>query len=204
MNKVLITLSAIVVLLIGTIIVLARKINDVCNDRDVQRNNVNSLMQSVDEYKTKDSLQAATVSSLTLTLDQYKNYRTEDARIIETLKVDNNRLNGVVTSQTESYYHNTMLLRDSIRILQNKGDSIEIEKVKTASFSDDWHSIDFIINKDSVKYDLKTKESIIIVNHIIPKRFLFFKFGCKEVRNEVVSKNPYTISVNIESVTISN
>ena len=82
-------------------------------------------------------------------------------------------------------------------------DSTEIPvKMKVASFADTWHSLNIKIQGDSLNYQLRTKESLLITNHVVPKRFLFFKFGCREVRTEVVSKNPYVGDIQVESITI--
>lgn len=204
-KKILIIAAIIIALLIGVIAILTTRINKVKEERDTQKKNVSTLIVSVEQYKTKDSLQAATVGQLELSLKQFQEYKAEDAKLIETLRVDNNRLQGVVTAQTESYYQHTAALRDSIKILAgNNPDSIQSEIIKTATFSDDWHSLNLVIDRDSVKYKLKTKESLIITNHVIPKRFLGFlwKYGVKEIRTEAISKNPYTEDLIIESITI--
>lgn len=204
-KKVVLIAIAIIACLLGIIAFLSNRLSSVKEERDIQRKNVSTLLLSVESYKTKDSLQAATVGQLNLTLDQYKKYRSEDVKIIESLKVDNKRLDGIITAKTESYYKNTTALRDSIRILKEKGsDSIIIDTIKTASFSDEWHSINIYLEKDSLLYDLKTRESIIVINHVVPKRFLGFlwKYGVKEIKTDVVSKNPYTDSVFVESIII--
>lgn len=192
------------VILIAIIIALSARLKKVKADRDVQRKNVETLFTSVESYKVQDSLQAATIGDLQLTLKQYKQFRAEDAQLISSLKVDNKRLQGVVTTQTESYYQHTAALRDSVKMLITKvPDSIKVPIiVKTANFADAWHSLNIVIDGDSLNYRLRTKESLIITNHVVPKKFLWFKFGCKEVRTDVVSKNPYVESINLESITI--
>ena len=204
MKKDYIIAAGILVILIAIIIALSARLKKVKADRDVQRKNVETLFTSVESYKVQDSLQAATIGDLQLTLKQYKQFRAEDAQLISSLKVDNKRLQGVVTTQTESYYQHTAALRDSVKMLITKvPDSIKVPIiVKTANFADAWHSLNIVIDGDSLNYRLRTKESLIITNHVVPKKFLWFKFGCKEVRTDVVSKNPYVESINLESITI--
>lgn len=204
MKKAYIIAAGILIILIAIIVTLSARLKKVTADRDVQRKNVETLFTSVENYKVQDSLQAATIGDLQLTLKQYKQFRAEDAQLISSLKVDNNRLQGVVTTQTESYYQHTAALRDSVKMLITKvPDSIKVPIiVKTANFADKWHSLNIVIDGDSLNYRLRTKESLIITNHVVPKKFLWFKFGCKEVRTDVVSKNPYVESINIESITI--
>lgn len=204
MKKAYIIAAGILIILIAIIISLSARLKKVKADRDVQRKNVEILFTSVESYKVQDSLQAATIGDLQLTLKQYKKFRAEDAQLISSLKVDNKRLQGVVTTQTESYYQHTAALRDSVKMLITKvPDSIKVPIiVKTANFADAWHSLNIVIDGDSLNYRLRTKESLIITNHVVPKKFLWFKFGCKEVRTDVVSKNPYVESISLESITI--
>ena len=204
MKKAYIIAAAVLVILIAVIIVLSTRLKNVTAERNVQRKNVETLFTSVENYKVQDSLQAATIGDLQLTLKQYKQFRAEDAELISQLKVDNKRLQGVVTTQTESYYNHTAILRDSVRMLiTRQPDSIKIPiLVKTANYSDEWHTLNITIDGDSLNYRLRTRESLIITNHIVPKKFLWFKFGCKEVRTDVVSKNPYVENISLESVTI--
>ena len=204
MKKAYIIAAGILIILIAIIVALSAQLKKVKADRDVQRKNVETLFTSVESYKVQDSLQAATIGDLQLTLKQYKQFRAEDAQLISSLKVDNKRLQGVVTTQTESYYQHTAILRDSVKMLiTRKTDSIKIPIiVKTANFADEWHRLNIVIDGDSLNYRLRTKESLIITNHVVPKKFLWFKFGCKEVRTDVVSKNPYVENIDVESITI--
>ena len=207
MKKTLIV-SAIIVVLLTTIFALSARLRTVKADRDVQRKNVETLFSSVETYKVQDSLQAATIGDLQLTLSQYKQFRAEDAQLIESLKVDNKRLQGVVTTQTEAYYNHTAILRDSVKRLEtrttnNGRDTVKVPIiVKAASFEDKWHTLKIEIDGDSLNYILRTRESLVITNHVVPKRFLWFRFGCKEVRTDVVSKNPYVEEISLESITI--
>ena len=177
------------------------------NERLKQKNetlqtNVSILMEGAEQYTTKDSLQVATIANLELSISEYRRYKAEDKKLIESLKIDNKRLKGVINTQTEAYYQQTTLLRDSVNMLLSP-DSVEIPvSIKTASFADQWHSLNVTIQGDSLNYKLKTIESLLVTNHIVPKRFLFFKYGCREVRTEVVSRNPYVKDVQVESITI--
>lgn len=171
-------------------------------ENKVLQTNVTTLLTGAEQYKVNDSLNAATIANLELSISEYRRYKAEDEKLLESLKIDNKRLKGIISTQTESFYEQTTLLRDSVKMLLTP-DSIEVPvKMKVASFSDTWHSLNIKIQGDSLNYKLKTKESLLITNHVVPKRFLFFKFGCREVRTEVVSKNPYVGDIQVESITI--
>lgn len=172
------------------------------SENEILQTNVGTLLTGAEQYKVKDSLQVATIANLELSISEYKRYNAEDKKLLESLKIDNNRLKGIIKTQTESFYEQTTLLRDSVKMLLSP-DSVEVPvNIKTARFADQWHSLNVTIQGDSLNYKLKTKESLLITNHVVPKRFLFFKFGCREVRTEVVSKNPYVGDIQVESITI--
>ena len=169
---------------------------------EILQTNVGTLLTGAEQYKVKDSLQVATIANLELSISEYRRYKAEDKKLLESLKIDNNRLKGIIKTQTESFYEQTTLLRDSVKMLLSP-DSVEVPvNIKTAQFADQWHSLNVTIQGDSLNYKLRTKESLLITNHVVPKRFLFFKFGCREVRTEVVSKNPYVGDIQVESITI--
>lgn len=172
------------------------------SENEILQTNVRTLLTGAEQYKVNDSLKAATIANLELSISEYRRYKAEDKKLLESLKIDNKRLKGIISTQTESFYMQTTLLRDSVKMLLTP-DSIEVPvKMKVASFSDIWHSLNIKIQGDSLNYRLRTKESLLITNHVVPKRFLFFKFGCREVRTEVVSKNPYVGDIQVESITI--
>ena len=172
------------------------------SENKILQTNVSTLIEGAEQYTTKDRLQVATIANLELSISEYRRYKAEDEKLIESLKIDNKRLKGVINTQTEAYYQQTTLLRDSVKMLLSP-DSVEIPvSIKKASYADQWHSLNVTIQGDSLNYKLKTKECLLVTNHIVPKRFLFFKYGCKEVRTEVVSRNPYVKDVQVESITI--
>ena len=187
---------------IGFVIAIVSANTNLKHANKILQTNVDALIEGVEQYEVEDSLQAATIANLELSLSQYKKYREEDKKLLESLKIDNKRLKGVISTQTESYYQHTALLRDSVKMLST-GDSVPTPiYIKTASYSDKWHSLNVTIEGDSLDYILKTKESLLITNHVVPKQFLFIKYGCKEVRTDIVSRNPYVEDIKVESITI--
>lgn len=204
MKNALLSSIGVVIVLIAVIIYMYNRLNDVKEERDKQASNVETLLSENESYRVNDSLMASTVSVLKLSIEQYKRYRNEDYSVIEQLKVDKKRLEGVISAQIESHSRDTALLRDSIISIINKDSVIVRREVKTASFRNKWHDLDLILDEDTISYDLINRERLIITNHVIPKRFLGFlwKYGVKEIRTEAASLNPYTKKIEIESVII--
>jgi hypothetical protein len=48
----------------------------------------------------------------------------------------------------------------------------------------------------------ETRDSLLYVEYIVPRRFWFIKWGVKERRQEIVSRNPYTRIMGAEFVVI--
>ena len=193
---------ALTIILVLATAILGAETKKSFEDNKVLQKNVYSLLEGVEQYTIQDSLQVATIADLELSLSQYKKYREDDQKLIKSLQIDNKRLKGVISTQTESYYQHTAVLRDSVKKLLSPDSIPTPTRIKTATYSDQWHSLNVTIEADSLKYKLKTKESLLITNHIVPKRFIFIKYGCKEVRTDVVSKSPYAEDINVESITI--
>ena len=165
------------------------------------RGNVTSLYDSAKTFKTKDGLNAITVKQLNFTIDQYKKYRSEDAGVIKSLKVDLGRLQNVYTAQTTMIRNVKVQVKDSI-IYRDK---LIPDTIKCAQYKDKW--LDFIgcfSSDGTFSGTIESRDDLIYEEHIIPKRFLGFlwKYGCKERRRNIVSKNPYSKIINAEYIVI--
>jgi hypothetical protein len=49
---------------------------------------------------------------------------------------------------------------------------------------------------------LESRDSLLYVEHIVPHRFWFIKWGVRDRRQEIVSRNPHTRIVGAEFVTV--
>ncbi len=83
-------------------------------------------------------------------------------------------------------------------------DSIRTDTLHCVEYKNNW--IDFVgcYNKQNeFEGTIESRDSLIYEEHIIPKRFLGFlwKYGCKERRQNIVSRNPYTKIVSTDFIT---
>ena len=60
------------------------------------------------------------------------------------------------------------------------------------SWSDPWMSLRGTIRGDSFTARIESRDTLQMIIHRVPKRFLFFRYGTKGVRMDVVSQNPHT------------
>lgn len=146
-------------------------------------NNMTVLQEGCRQYRVRDSLWAAGTGRLEMQIAEYRKRRQEDSQLIENLKIRLKRVEStsrhVIETRHEiiSAVRDTVFLADSVRYFEYASPHIDLRG---------W------LRKDSVEIALTSYDTLLQVVHRIPKRFLFFRYGTKAIRQEVVSKNPHT------------
>lgn len=191
-----------VVAAVATIWVQRTKIEKLTDERNRYRGNTETLLQDVETYKTKDSLNAAKVGVLELKLSEFERYRASDAELIKTLQTKNRELEAVTTAQMETITKLRGTVRDSIVYLP--GDTVTTV-VRCIEYSDKWVDFDGCIINNTFSGKIITRDSLLIAETVQYKRFLGFLWKTKKIKNreiDVVSKNPATKILGVEFVTI--
>lgn len=183
-----IIIAALVVGALATIFIQGKKIDKLTDERDRYRENTEILNGHIEQFKTKDSLNAARVKGLELSLAEFEQYRAADAALIKSLKQKNRDLESVnnVQSQTiidlQAAPRDTVIIRDSLPI-----------KAKAVSCGDAWYDFNGIMTDTDFTGKLTSRDSLIVSETVEHKRFLFWKL--KAVKNrqvEVVNRNPHS------------
>jgi hypothetical protein len=159
-------------------------------------------LSDIERYRTADSLQSVSTGELSLTADGYRKYRKNGVKPIEKLKAGKSRLQQAVSTQTETVYSFEGTFRDSIRHTVS-GSLSRRDALKYISINEKRFDLCGRID-DSGKFtgSPESRDSLLYVEHIIPKRFRFIKRGVKERRQEIVSRNPHTRIEGAEFVTV--
>ncbi|MDR2890745.1 MAG: hypothetical protein LBV18_03965 [Alistipes sp.] len=192
-----------VLLLLGIIGVQQARIRTLRQDRDVYRQNMTVLLDSVERYQTREGLNAATVRGLELKLSEFKKYRADDAALIGTLRTRMKDLERVTTAQTATIYELSTVARDSVVIREEYADT---DTLTCVEYRDPW--IDFegcIDGENRFTGRIESRDSLVYVEHVEYKRFLGFLWRTKRVkerRQEIVSRNPHTTIQSAEFITI--
>ena len=200
MKKYIIFIGTILILLAG-MASLWKYTERVKSDRDRLVKNQDILQKDIDRYVTADSLNAVSVRELSFTLEEYKKYRSEDLTTIKQLKNDVSRLQSVNKTQLQTIYSlQNIGIRDSIVYR----DKLVPDTLRCVSYVDPYLTFSGCFDKKEFNGHIESRDSLIITEHIVPKRFLGFlwKYGVKERRHEILSRNPHTEIVNAEWVTI--
>ena len=191
-----------VVAAVATIWVQRTKIEKLTDERNRYRGNTETLLQDVETYKTKDSLNAAKVGVLELKLSEFEKYRASDAELIKTLQTKNRELERVTTTQMETINELRATVRDSIVYLP--GDTVTTV-VRCIEYSDKWVDFDGCIINNTFSGKIITRDSLLITETLQYKRWLGFLWKTKRIKNrefDIVSKNPHTKITGFEVITI--
>lgn len=160
-------------------------------------NNNFALIESVKTYRTKADESAASVQVLRLKVGEYEELRAADAERIRKLKIKLKRLESASKSVTKTAVDITVPLRDTV-ILR---DTLRLhDTVRLFRWRDSWVTVDGVIDNDSVSCSVSSVDTLHQIIHRIPRRFLFFRYGTKAIRQEIVSSNPHTEVVYSEVV----
>lgn len=163
------------------------------------RENSQALMQSVELFRTQADEAAASVQVLRLRCGEYEELRAKDAAKIRELGIKIRRLESAAKSVTQTVVEvkvpivDTVVVRDTLH---------QVDTVRLFRWQDSWVTIDGTIFQDSVACSLKSVDTLRQTVHRVPRRFLFFKFGTKALRQSVVSSNPHTEIVYSEYIDI--
>ena len=177
------------------------KIKRLTEERDKYRSNTEILLQNVETYQTKDSLNAAKVGVLELKLSEFEKYRTSDAELIKTLQTKNRDLRRITTTQLETINELRGTVRDSIVYLP--GDTVVLRCV---DISDPWFSLKGCTTPDGeFTGTFINRDSILIAETVQYRRFLGFLWKTKKIKSreiDIISRNPHTKIIGVEYIEI--
>lgn len=179
------------------------RIKSLTAERDKYRMNTETLLQDVERYQTKDSLNAVTVGVLKLKVSEFEKYRADDAALIKTLQTKNRDLQNVTTAQLQTIKELRGAVRDSIVYLP--GDTVTTV-LRCVDIADPWFELHGCATPaGEFTGTFINRDSLLIAATVKYKRFLGFLWKTRKVKNrkiDAISKNPNTEILGIEYVEI--
>ena len=175
-------------------------IENLKQERNRYERNTEALLLDVEQYKTRDSLNAAKVGALELTIQEYERFRAADAQLIKTLQTKNRDLTAVTTAQSQTIMELSATPRDTVIIR----DSVAMPAVAVHT-GDAWFDFDGLLTDSEFTGTLAVRDSLTLVETVQYKRFLGFLWKTKKIRNrqlDVLSKCPHTKILNCEHIVI--
>ena len=149
--------------------------------------NQTALLAQVDYWATENEKSAADVLKLTLTVNELENSNAQLKATADELGIKLKRVQSASTSATKTEIKVVTQVRDSIVYR----DSI-ITPIKVFSWRDAWTDVNGVIERDSVDLSIQSVDTLTTIVHKVPHKFWFIKWGCKAIKQTVVSSNPHT------------
>lgn len=178
-----------------------RRVQAITAEKERHQQNSEALLQDVERYRTKDSLNVAKVRVLSLEIEQLEQYRAEDAKLIKSLKIKKSELEQITKAQMRTIADIQGDVRDTIIYR----DVIVGDTVQTLNVSTEWIDLHGIVANGTFDGTLEVRDSLVVVESVERKRFLGFLWKTKKIKHrevDVMTKNPYTEIVGVESIII--
>ena len=177
------TIGILIVLLIASVIGLRKE----RAEKERFKANQTALLAQVDTLTTENGKHAADVLKLSLTVDELKQTNAALKKTTDDLGIKLKRVQSASTTGVKTEVKFITQVRDSIVYR----DSIVVP-VKAFMWRDAWTDVKGVIEKDSVDLSVQSVDTLTTIVHKVPHKFWFIKWGCKAVKQTVVSSNPHT------------
>lgn len=159
------------------------------------RRNEYALMQGVEYYRTQNNRSAASVAALEVEVAEFRALNREAAKEIASLGIRLRRAESVARSVAVTTLADTVVLCDTIIVR----DTVAVSARHFAT-ADVWSRVEGILFGDSLRYAVRTTDTLHQVVHRVPRKFMFIPYGTKAIRQEVWLSNPNTELVYTEYI----
>ena len=198
MNRFIGFIKVILLVLIPLALVMALKeCYELMGESERTKENQDVLLHNgrVEIGRTQSGRPRASVQAITLKTSDLK--RSPDSLLAvnkKELKIKNSRIMAAATTSTTTQIDVKAAIRPvphdtCSRLLSGLYRPPDVSQV---SWSDPWITLRGDIEGDSMQVHIESRDTIQMVVHRVPKKFLFFRYGTKGVRMEVVGQNPHS------------
>ena len=137
----------------------------------------NMVKMGTDIIVTKDELgrSKAELGTMQLTAKEFERLNEKQANEIKALKIRLKDVKNVSVTEVQTTIEVPITITDTVK--------------QCFEYKDAYLNVDGCLS-DSIK--IESKDTILVVNHIIKKRLLWIiRYGVKDVRTTITNKNPY-------------
>ena len=184
--------AVLMVVFAGLALVAFLAYSDMKADRDRLKENQSFLLHNgeVEIKQTNTGLSLASVPALTLRSTEFRQSGDTLLQVAKLAGIKTSRIAEAATASTATRVDfNTRVFRTAVH--DTVRDTIA-GSLKQLSWNDSWVSLSGTITDSMFHGSITAVDTLDIIVHRIPKRFLFFRFGCKQVRMDIISRNPHT------------
>lgn len=166
-------------------------------DRDRLRNNQSLLLHNgnVEISETASGRSRASVPALNLRPSEFRRSGDSLLKVAKSAGIKPSRISDVGTAATVT--RADIIANLSSRQADDSASNLSTRlpvnsSTRLLAWSDPWLSISGTISDSLIRCSVSVSDTLDIIVHRVPRRFLFFRFGCREVRMDIISRNPHT------------
>lgn len=198
MNRFIGFIKVIFLVMIPLALVVAfKECHDLRGESERTKENQDILLHNgrVEIGRTQSGRPRASVQAITLKTSDLK--CTPDSLLAvnrKELKIKNSRIMAAATTSTTTKVDVKVAIRPVPHDTCSRSLSglYRPPDVSQVSWSDPWITLRGDIEGDSMQVHIESRDTLQMVVHRVPKKFLFFRYGTKGVRLSVVAQNPHS------------
>jgi hypothetical protein len=167
-------------------------------DRDRLEENQNIMLHNgkVEITQTATGNSHLSAPAVTLTPTEFKQSGDTLAKIAKQVGIKAKRI-SIASSAGTTMSANIVapIIKQPIATLQAFHDTITQyipDTLKCFNWTDPWLTITGCVSDSLFQGTITATDTLDIMVHRVPKRFLFFRYGCKQVKMDIISRNPHT------------
>ena len=158
--------------------------------------NIVALTSDVELYRTRSGESAAEVRSLRLRQSELEQTNEALTDQIDQLKIRLRHVNSLATAATQTVVEFSTQIPDTV--LRRP----VVDTIRLPLYTDTWNSVQATLIGDRIKGRFSSVDTLHQVVYRVPHRFLFIRYGTKELRQVITSSNPSTRLVYSSHITI--
>ena len=158
--------------------------------------NIVALTSDVELYRTRSGESAAEVRSLRLRQSELEQTNEALTDQIDQLKIRLRHINSLATAATQTVVEFSTQIPDTI--LRRP----VVDTIRLPLYTDTWNSVQATLIGDRIEGRFSSVDTLHQVVYRVPHRFLFIRYGTKELRQVITSSNPSTRLVYSSHITI--
>lgn len=194
MREKLITLAILFVLaVIFGAIFRAYRIVKADRDRLIQNQSYLLHNGSVKITQTASGNSVASAPAITLKSSEFRKSGDTLNSIAKSMRIKSSRITAAATAATEMHTEiTTPIVHDTVQLSSSERNRSILH------YEDPWLTLSGTIITDTINRSIfsgtiRSRDTLDIIVHRVPKRFLFFRFGCKAVQLNISSRNRHTV-----------
>lgn len=158
--------------------------------------NIVALTSDVELYRTQSGESAAEVRSLRLRQSELEQTNEALTDQINQLNIRLRHINSLATAATQTVVEFSTQIPDTV--LHRP----VVDTVRLPLYADTWNSVQATLIGDRIEGRFTSVDTLHQVVYRVPHRFLFIRYGTKELRQVITSSNPSTRLVYSSHITI--